>query len=137
PRLVEADIASLYVGSAEQVRVPSARPPLFGEPEEPPLAPVPIPGPTPTPAPVPSPTPSPEANPPAAPARPAPPGAVMEPSGAPSVPAGERRGMTAALSPAEASLRVGETATVSVVLLNTQDLVGMEMVLSYDPALLE
>jgi hypothetical protein len=45
--------------------------------------------------------------------------------------------MTAALSPAEASLRVGETATVAVVLLNTQDLVGMEMVLSYDPALLE
>jgi general secretion pathway protein D len=133
PRLVEADIASLYVGSAEQVRVPSARPPLFGEPEEPPLAPVPIPGPTP----VPPPFPLPEANPPAAPARPAPPGAVMEPSGAPSVPAGERRGMTAALSPAEASLRVGETATVSVVLLNTQDLVGMEMVLSYDPALLE
>ena len=135
PRLLEADIASLYVGSAEQVRVPSARPPLFGEPEEPALAPVPIPGPT--PAPVPSPTPSPEANPPVAPARPAPPGAVMEPSGAPTVPAGERRGMTAALSPAEASLRVGETATVSVVLLNTQDLVGMEMVLSYDPALLE
>jgi len=135
PRLVEADIASLYVGSAEQVRVPSARPALFGEAEEPALAPVPIPGPT--PAPTPSPTPSPEANPPAAPARPAPPGAVMEPSGAPSVPAGERRGVTAALSPAEASLKVGETATVSVVLLNTQDLVGMEMVLSYDPALLE
>ncbi len=135
PRLVEADIASLYVGSAEQVRVPSARPALFGEPEEPALAPVPIPGPTPAPAP--SPTPSPEANPPAAPARPAPPGAVMEPSGAPSVPAGERRGVTAALGPAEASLKVGETATISVVLLNTQDLVGVEMVLSYDPALLE
>src|SRR5207245_11374217 len=71
PRLVEADIASLYVGSAEQVRVPSARPALFGAPEEPPLAPVPIPGPTPTPAPAPapspSPTPSPAANPPAAP----------------------------------------------------------------------
>jgi general secretion pathway protein D len=133
PRLVEADIASLYVGSAEQVRVPSARPALFGEPEEPALAPVPIPGPTPAP----SPTPSPEANPPAAPARPAPPGAVMEQSGTPSVPAGERRGVTAALSPAEATLRVGETATVSVVLLNTQDLVGIEMVLTYDPALLE
>jgi general secretion pathway protein D len=136
PRLLEADLSSLYVGSAEQVRVPSARPPLFGSPEEPPLAPVPIPGPTPTP----SPTPSPEASPPPGatpPARPAPPGTVMEPPGAPSVPAGERRAVTAAMSPAEASLRVGETANISMVLLNVQDLVGMEMVLSYDPALLE
>jgi general secretion pathway protein D len=136
PRLIDEDLASLYVGSAEQVRVPSVRPPLFGQPEEPPLAPVPIPGPTPPP----SPSPSPEATPPAEttpPARPAPPGTVMEPSGAPSVPAGERRGVTAAISPAEASLRVGETANVSVVLLNVQDLVGMEMVVSYDPALLE
>ena len=133
PRLVDEDLASLYVGSADQVRVPSARPPLFGLPEEPPLAPVPIPGPTPTP----TPSPSPETNPTTPPARPVPPGTVMEPSGAPSVPAGERRGVTAAVSPAEASLRVGETANVSVVLLNVQDLVGMEMVLSYDPALLE
>ncbi|HEY2944645.1 MAG TPA: cohesin domain-containing protein [Vicinamibacteria bacterium] len=136
PRLIDEDLASLYVGSAEQVRVPSVRPPLFGQPEEPPLAPVPIPGPTPPP----SPPPPPEATPPAEttpPARPAPPGTVMEPSGAPSVPAGERRGVTAAISPAEASLRVGETANVSVVLLNVQDLVGMEMVVSYDPALLE
>jgi len=61
----------------------------------------------------------------------------MEPSGAPSVPAGERRAVTAAVSPAEASLKVGETANVSVVLLNVQDLIGMEMVVSYDPALLE
>jgi len=53
------------------------------------------------------------------------------------VPAGERRGVSAAVSPAEASLRVGETSNISVVLLNVQDLVGMEMVLSYDPALLE
>jgi len=135
PRLVEEDLSSLYVGSAEQVRVPSARPPLFGNPEEPPMAPVPIPGPTPTP----SPTPPPEAGPPAgaAPARPVPPGAGIEPSGAPSVPAGERRAVTAAVSPSEASLKVGETSNISVVLLNVQDLVGMEMVLSYDPALLE
>jgi general secretion pathway protein D len=72
PRLIDEDLASLYVGSAEQVRVPSVRPPLFGQPEEPPLAPVPIPGPTPPP----SPPPSPEATPPAEttpPARPAPP----------------------------------------------------------------
>ena len=137
PRLVEEDLSSLYVGSAEQVRVPSARPPLFGNPEEPPLAPVPIPGPTPapTPTPPPSPSPTPEAG--APPARPVPPGTVMEPSGAPSVPAGERRGVSAAVSPAEASLRVGESSNISVVLLNVQDLVGMEMVLSYDPALLE
>jgi len=137
PRLVEEDLSSLYVGSAEQVRVPSARPPLFGQPEEPPLAPVPIPGPTPAPTPTPPPSPaaSPETGTP--PARPAPPGTVMEPSGAPAVPAGERRAVSAAVSPAEASLRVGETSNISVVLLNAQDLVGMEMVLSYDPALLE
>jgi general secretion pathway protein D len=135
PHLVEEDLSSLYVGSAEIVRVPSARPALFGPPEEPPLAPVPIPGPTPAP----SPSPSPEPNPPvgsAPPARPVPPGTVMEPS-APSVPAGERRAVTAAVSPAEATLRAGETANVSVVLLNVQDLVGVEMLLSYDPALLE
>jgi hypothetical protein len=61
----------------------------------------------------------------------------MEPSGAPGLPAGERRGISAAVSPAEASLKVGETSTVSVVLLNAQDLTGVEMLLSYDPALLE
>ena len=133
PRLVDEDLSSLYVGSAEQVRVPSARPPLFGNPEEPPMAPVPIPGPTPAP----TPTPPPDAVAPAAtPARPTPPGAGIE-SGAPSVPAGERRGVTAAVSPSEASLKTGETASISMVLLNVQDLIGMEMVLSYDPALLE
>jgi len=145
PRLVEEDLASLYVGSAEQVRVPTARPPLFGQPEEPPLPPVPIPAPTPTPVP-PPPSPSPIAPPPevgaepsitAPPARPVPPGTVMEPSGAPGVPAGERRGVTAAVSPAEASLKVGETSNVSIVLLNAQELNGVEMVISYDPALLE
>jgi general secretion pathway protein D len=147
PRLVEEDLASLYVGSAEQVRIPTARPPLFGSPEEAPLAPVPLPAPAPTPTPVPSPPPAsiPQAPPEvgvepsitAPPARPVPPGTVMEPSGAPGLPAGERRGISAAVSPAEASLKVGETSTVSVVLLNAQDLTGVEMLLSYDPALLE
>jgi len=141
PRLVEEDLASLYVGSAEQVRVPSARPPLFGQPEEAPLPPVPIPGPTPAPTPTPAVPPPTEAVPPpsaaAPPARSVPPGTVMEPSGAPSVPAGEKRGPTAAMSPAEATLRVGETANISVVLLNAQEVVGMEMVVAYDPALLE
>lgn len=133
PRLVDADLSSLYVGSAEQVRVPSARPALFGNPEEPAMAPVPIPGPT--PAPSPTPTPSPDVGAPAA-ARQTPPGAGIE-TGAPSVPAGERRSVTAAVSPSEASLKTGETASISIVLLNVQDLIGMEMVLNYDPALLE
>ena len=97
------------------------------------MAPVPIPGPTPAP----TPTPPPDAGAPAVtPARQTPPGAGIE-SGAPSVPAGERRGVTAAVSPSEASLKTGETASISIVLLNVQDLIGMEMVLSYDPALLE
>jgi hypothetical protein len=61
----------------------------------------------------------------------------MEPGSTPSVPAGERRTTTAAVSPAEAGLRVGETANISIVLLNAQELLGMEMVLSFDPALLE
>jgi general secretion pathway protein D len=143
PRLVEEDLASLYVGSAERVIVPTARPPLFGQPDEVPLPPVPIPAPTPVPPP---PSPSPAAPPPetgvepsiaAPPARPVPPGTVMEPAGAPAVPAGERRGVTAAVSPAEASLKVGETSNVSVVLLNAQNLNGVEMTISYDPALLE
>jgi hypothetical protein len=45
--------------------------------------------------------------------------------------------VTAALSPSEAAFRVGETANVSLVVLNAQDLVGAEMLLTYDPALLE
>jgi general secretion pathway protein D len=140
PRLVEADLTSLYVGSAEQVRVPTARPPLFGQPEETPLPPVPLPAPTPVPPP---PSPSPVAPPPEAgaetapPARPVPPGTVMDTSGVPGVPAGERRGVAAAVSPSEVSLKVGETSNISIVLLNAQELNGVEMVISYDPALLE
>jgi general secretion pathway protein D len=143
PRLVEEDLASLYVGSAERVLVPTARPPLFGQPEETPLPPVPLPAPTPVPPP---PSPSPVAPPPEAgvepsitapPARPVPPGTVMDTSGVPGVPAGERRGVAAAVSPSEASLKVGETSNVSIVLLNAQELTGVEMVISYDPALLE
>jgi general secretion pathway protein D len=169
PKITEADLATLYVGTQEAVRVPSARPPLFG-PEEPGVTPpgVTTPGgtpvtpstapsgapaaPTTTPSPgVPSTTPGPTAAPgltppdeaePAAPDTPAPAppatstGAVPEAT-SPTVPAGGLRPVAAALSPSDATLKLGETAAISLVMMNARDLTGLEVVLTYDPAILE
>jgi general secretion pathway protein D len=147
PRITEADLATLYVGTQEKVSVPSARPPLFG-PEEPPTEPPAVapPGGTPvTPSrPPPGETPpvAPEETVPATPppGTPAPPatstGAVPE-AIPPAVPAGGLRPVSAALSPADASLKMGETAAVSLVMMNARDLTGLEVVLTFDPALLE
>jgi general secretion pathway protein D len=169
PKITEADLTTLYVGTQEAVRVPSARPPLFG-PAEPagtppavtppggtpvtPAGPPPSTGapgaPSTTPSPgVPSTTPGPTASPgltppedteaPAAPA-PAPPatstGGTPEPA-QPATPPGGLRPVSAALSPADGSIKTGETASVSLVLMNARDLTGLEAVLTYDPAILE
>jgi general secretion pathway protein D len=68
PKLTEADLSSLSVGTEEVVRVRSARPSLFGEPEE--AAPSPAPSPSPPqPGPTPRP-PGPAATPPRAPSPP-------------------------------------------------------------------
>ncbi len=45
--------------------------------------------------------------------------------------------MAAALTPLEAKVRPGEATTVSVVLMNAQDLTGVEVVIAFDPALVE
>jgi general secretion pathway protein D len=149
PKLTETDLRSLHVGTQELARVPSARPPLFGAPEE--GAPVPAPpsgGGTVTTPGVPA---GPASPPPAAPASPPPPAGVpeapapppsevvtpTEPAAPPAVPAGSLRPLTATLSPGEASLRVGESASVSLVLMNTRDLTGVEVVMTYDPAIIE
>ncbi|HVR69566.1 MAG TPA: cohesin domain-containing protein [Vicinamibacteria bacterium] len=156
PKITESDLTTLYVGTQEAVRVPSARPPLFG-PEEPaggePPAVAP-PGGTPVTA---SPTPSPdapsapgptaapegtppddvEADPPAVPTPPATSTGAVPETAAPSVPAGGLRPVAAALSPADATLKAGETAAISLVMMNARDLNGLEFVLTYDPALLE
>ncbi len=49
PKVTEEDLTPLYVGSEENPRVPGARPPLLGEPDE--AAPSPAPGAAPSPAP--------------------------------------------------------------------------------------
>jgi general secretion pathway protein D len=154
PKITEEDLVTLYVGTQEAVRVPSARPPLFA-PEEPPVEPPGAgpPGGTPvTPAGPPSPAPSPTTPepPPQAPddTAPAPvPPAQQVPPATPtgtvpeSVPAanppGGLRPVAAALSPADGSIKTGGTASVSLVMMNARDLTGLEVVLSFDPAVLE
>ena len=168
PKITEQDLTTLYVGTQEAVRVPSARPPLFG-PAEPGVAPpgITTPGgtpvtpagpppstgapgaPTTTPSPgLPSTTPGPTAAPgltppdteeepaPAAPVPPATSTGTPE-TAAPTTPPGGLRPVSAALSPADGSIKTGETASVSLVMMNARDLTGLEAVLTFDSALLE
>ncbi|HET7294962.1 MAG TPA: cohesin domain-containing protein [Vicinamibacteria bacterium] len=116
PRVSEADLQALYIGTKEITRVPSVRPSLFGEGETP-AEPEPSSQPQPSPAPESSPPPQPEA--PRAPRAPA---------------AGQAR---LVWSPAEARLRAGETATLSVVLVGARNVGGIEMQLAYDAAIAE
>lgn len=132
PRVTEEDLQALYIGTMDNTKVPSARPPLFGE--EPKSTPSPTP-PPPSPA---GPTaPSAPAAPPGAhppqassgpPATPGPPGLTQ-----PSV----KQPVTAALSPLETKVKVGDATSVSVVLMSAQDLTGVEVVLRFDPMLVE
>lgn len=119
PQVTEADLKPLYIGTVDLPKVPSARPPLFGAPEEP-LA---------SPSPTPAASPKPQASPGA-------PAAVPSPAaGAP--PATARPAVAAALTPLEAKVKPGEATAVSVVLMNAQDLTGVEVVIAFDPALVE
>jgi general secretion pathway protein D len=155
PKIVEEDLRPVLIGTQDLVRVEGARPPLFGEPEvapspapspaappgpatgrppgtvspgQPPageqptpaVTPVPPQGlPTPLPAPGGEPTPDPNATP-----SPTPP-----PSG------GGASG--SAFSPPETSVRAGEMTTVSLVLMNAQNVTGVELMVAYDPGVLE
>ncbi len=147
PKLTEQDLQPLYVGTKELIRVPSARPPIFGAPDQGPpasdVAPAPA-VPQPPPAATPPPpavgaTPAPDGDPaaeegeePAAPMAgplpaPAPP-AQRTPSAAP---------LRAVWSPAEARAKAGETTTLSLVLLGARNVTGVELQLVYDPAALQ
>jgi general secretion pathway protein D len=147
PKVTEEDLMPLRVGTQEVPHVEGARPGLFGEPE--PAGPAPAPA-EPTPeargrtAPA-RPTTAPLSAPPAAAApSPPPPGpapglAAMAPSeAAPAPPASaEARAVTVLFSPPEASVRIGQTTSLAVVLVGARDVQWVEVVLAWDPALAE
>jgi general secretion pathway protein D len=193
PKLTEQDLGSLFTGTQEVIRVPGARPPLFGTPESaaPPNGTQPpppngtggavAPGVVPMPpaagsAPVngrarPSPSPSPVTPPPGGPSTPGgvtiPPGTAGVPEApvpeatptapgqtpalpTPTPPPGGTAGSavggpavtgpsasTAVLSPPETSVKVGETGSVSVVIMGAREVTAVEMVLAYDASLVE
>jgi type II secretory pathway component GspD/PulD (secretin) len=120
PQVTEADLKPLYIGTVDLPKVPSARPPLFGAPEEP------VASPSPTPAASPKPQASPGA-----------PAAAPSPAAGALPAATARPAVAAALTPLEAKVKPGEATSVSVVLMNAQDLTGVEVVIAFDPALME
>ncbi len=123
PKLSEGNLSAVYIGTKDHTRVLSARPSLFGSPTEA----TPAAGVAPAPA---GPTVAPDAPPPA----PAPPGAELEapaPAPAPHAPA------RALFSPSEARVKVGDTATVAVVLLGGVGVTSVDVVVAYDASLLE
>jgi len=127
PKLTEEDMTPLGVGTQEVPKVEGARPSLFGP--EPPPSPAPSPKPaTPT---------APGAAPPAAP--PTAPPATEEPAAPPSAvaAASEARPVTALFSPPEAVLKLGETGSLGLIAVGARDLLSVEVVLTYDPTLVE
>ena len=129
PKLTEEDMVPLGVGTQEVPRVEGARPSLFGP--EPPPSPAPSARPAPPTAP-PAAAPAPNAAPtgPAAPGEPA-------ASPAPSAAVPDARPVTALFSPPEAVLKVGETGTLGLVTVGARDVLSVEVVLTYDPVLVE
>jgi len=156
PKLTEKDLKSLYIGSEEIVRVPSARPPLFGLPEpEAAASPAPAgqapgvpatpeaalpaaPAPAPTPAPPPAAAPAVEASAPggtagaAATATASPAGATQAQAAAPPAAA-----LSALIRPGTIELGLGDEVAIDVVVLGARELTQVELVLAYDPSLLE
>jgi len=111
PKVLEGDLAAMLVGTEEIPRVAGARPPLFGPaPEGEAGAAVPratVVPPPPAPAPVPPRT------------------DASEPP----------RRMTAQLSPPEMAVKVGDTVTVSLLVMGLSDVTGVEAVLGVEPGL--
>jgi general secretion pathway protein D len=126
PKLTEADLIPLRVGTQEVPKVEGARPGLFGT-ETPPAA-------SPTP-PAPPPTGQPTTPAPPLPAVTPPPSGVSTPAAAP--PAGEARPVTVLLSPPEAALRVGQTGGLAVVVVGAQEIQSVELTLVWDATLAE
>jgi general secretion pathway protein D len=119
PKLTEGDLQSLAVGTQELIRVPSAHPPLFGPPETPPSPSivVPVAG-----SPLPAPTPQPQVSAP--------------PAAAPSPPV-RSSGVTLQWSPAVVSGKAGDILSLNVVALGVQDVLGVELTLTFDKTALE
>lgn len=144
PKVVAEDLAPLYIGTLERLRVPSANPPLFGLGEPP--APSPSPEPasppagaapartTPTGA-APSPNPAAGAA-PGAPAERTPP-VAPEPSPEAGAPPPPGPSVQARFAPAVVNVRVGESGALGIVLVNARDIMAVEVVLAFDPALVE
>jgi general secretion pathway protein D len=135
PKVTAGDLTTLAIGTRELIRVPSVRPPLFGTVEDPATAPSPAPG-APPGAPVAPVTP------PEGPAvAPPPPSGTIEsppPPAGPAVPApAEPRRVSAQLSPSELRVAPGATTSVGVVAMGVQDLTSVDLVVTWDPRLLE
>ena len=161
PKITEEDLETLAVGTEEIVRLQSARPPLFGEPEAEPMPPTDV-SPTPpnhdtaptqppaaSPASPPAPTdplppettPGEEPTPPPqsslAPAAPAAPPATpaAPPETAPAAPA--EGPVTALFSPPEVGLNVTGTGMLALVLVGARDLLSVDVSLTYDAKVVE
>jgi general secretion pathway protein D len=154
PKLTEDDLKALYVGTQELPRVAGARPPLFG-PEEPepspspgplpgrpappaPAAPSPPPSPTP-PSPTPPATPELEPSPGPLPMAPPPEAAAAGETTVPVPPSPIRQAsaVRALFSPPEISVKAGETGSMGLVVMGVRELLSAEVVLTYDPSMLE
>ena len=151
PKVVDEDLTGLLVGTEEIPRVEGARPSLFGptlDPGSPPAAPGRSPGgpaasparlpatgqtvPAPAPVPAPGTPPVPEEALRAEPGSSLPETAVL----APAVPAlAEARPLTAQLQPQETAVAVGETVTVSLLVMGMREATGIEAVFTLGPGL--
>jgi general secretion pathway protein D len=130
PKLTEVDFVPAVAGTMERVNVPGSRPRLFG-PEEPPVGAAPAPAPPVSPVP--------EASPAAqAPGAAAPLGEDSPSRAASPGPAGAAgRPTTVMWTPLEVNTTAAQPVVLSLVALGASGILGVEAVLSYDPALLE
>jgi general secretion pathway protein D len=142
PKVTEDDLVPMRVGTQEVPKVEGIRPSLFGsEPETAAAAPTGAASAAPPAQPAGA---RPVAAPASPPAQPAPalppPGAGVEAQTVPPATAAagaDARPVAALLSPPEASLRVGQTGGVALVLVGARDVQAVELTLAWDPALAE
>ncbi len=126
PVLEDEDLQPMPIGTDEVKRVPGARQPLLGlgEPDAP-ASPAPPPAAKAT-------EPSAAGRPAAAPPEPKP--AETGATGSAPVPAAALR---AQFAPQTANVRPGEVGAVSVIVMGAQDLTAVELILSFDPGVIE
>ena len=155
PKILEEDLRPVLIGTQDLVRVEGARPPLFGEPE---IAPSPAPSPAVPPGPATgrppgtvSPGQPPAGEQPTPAVTPVPPQAVPTPIPAPNAeptpdpnatptptpPPSGGGASGSAFSPPETSVRAGEMTTVSLVLMNAQNITGIDLMIAFDAGVLE